>query len=303
MVLRSIMAGAAMLLAAECFTVSAKAQETAGGVEGCAFINSTSDQMDAVLRDKGAVIDGYGAFCTQLNAANMGVDVAEFARPQFDETAAVVTLRLYDLATGVRGPESSSALTVVTGTDAVANVEALSNAFDRALQDMADQLDTFTASVRNEKARLAALYSEPAAPLVRDTAEPCRLLYVGSANMNEAIDRWGGFPQFDGYDALCRALRARGAGLGFAGGGAMNGTTSQAWASVSVYDAATQTLGAATAFGIAATQNAQEAQVDDNLFQALGGALAGVAREQEAVLATLDLVLAGDRRTFAAESP
>lgn len=277
----------------------AGAQDTAAAGETCSFQNSTSDQMDAVLQANGAVLTDYDTFCTRLNAANMGVDVAEYFHPQFDETAAVVMLRLYDLTTDVRGQESTMSLSVVAGTDEATGAEALANAFNTALQEVADRLDTFTASVTSENARLAALYRAPIPPVVPDQTEPCELTYVGTAGMNDAIMRWGGVPQFAGYDALCTALRARGAGLGFAGGSAMNGTTSQAWASVSVYDGATGVLGAATAFAIAATEDAAEVELDDDLNQALGGALAGVAAEQDAVLGALDLVLASDRNHFA----
>ncbi len=255
--------------------------------------------MDAVLQQYGATITGYAEFCARLTAANMGVDVAEYFHPQFDETAAVVMLRLYDLATNVRGQESTMSLSVVEGIDDAAGAEALSNAYNTALQDVANQMDSFAQSVTSENARLAALYSAPITPVVPEQTEPCQLNYVGTTVMNAAIVRWGGVPQFAGYDALCNALRARGAGLGLAGGSALNGTTSQAWASVSIYDSATGVLGAATAFAIAATQESAEDQLDTDLNQALGGALAGVAAEQDAVLGALDLVLTSDRRNFA----
>lgn len=299
MALRTIVAAGAALLALAAWAPVANAQDAAADGETCSFNSSTSDQMDVVLQAYGASVTDYATFCTRLRAANMGVDVAEYFHPQFEETAAVVMLRLYDLTTNVRGQESTMSLTVVPGVDDAAGAEALSNAYNLALQQVADRIDAFTQSVTSENARLAALYSAPIAPVVPEQTEPCQLAYVGTTVMNEAIVRWGGVPQFAGYDALCTGLRARGAGLGFAGGSALNGTTSQAWASVSIYDSATGVLGAATAFAIAATQESAEDQLDDDLNQALGGALAGVAEQQDAVLGALDLVLRSDRRTFA----
>jgi len=258
--------------------------------------------MTAVLRERGVTMANYDALCARLNAEGMGVDAGEYSYAQWDETGAVMTLRLYALDTRVRSQETSISVAVSTGTDDAARIGALSQAYDSALEYIGGRLDSFVGSVKAENLRLARLHAAPIAPVTFETGEPCQVRYAATPDMTQAIMRWGGLPAVDGFPALCAALNARGAGLAVAGGASLDEGRSRAWSTLALFDGATGVIGGAEVFSLGGTDQATQENVDADLHASLQGALAGMIGAQDSIVGALEQGVARNRQVFASGS-
>lgn len=288
---------AAAMLAAGGLSLPAAAQDSAAP-SSCTFTNSNSDTMDVVLRTYGARLTDYATFCQRMGQDNLGVDVSEFANSGNGDTSAVVILRLYDLASQVRAQESVFAVSSLPGEADELRGQVLSSAYDAALQAVASNMDRHVASVQAEVARLRQLYQGSVAPPVAPAEAACTITNTATPVMVEAMDRWGGFPDFAGYDGLCAALRARGMGLALSGGTSLQDGQLVGWAAATGYDLATRVMGDGDVTAVGSARDADEGDLDDAQYEGLRIVLEMFSTEQDSLLAKVDEAVSAQRTYF-----
>lgn len=228
----------------------------------------------------------------------MGIDAVGQADSQGEHSTAIVVLRLYDLEGGTSGSETGFGMVEEPGTDEGALTTAYSRAYNLALAELEEDRTACVASVVEEMARLDGLYRAGVAPSVLPAQQPCTITYRATPLVEQVILAHNALPNFDGYDAFCEALRARGTGLEFLGAQLPVEPRLHTVLSIAVYDRATGVLGNLRGYSNAFLEQAGEEDGQEDMWAALQSALEGMAGASDAAFATLDEVLARDRAFY-----
>lgn len=292
-------AGLALALGTTALALPGLAQEQAAAEPDACIVNTRSNPaMEVILQERGISIDDYGLLCARLRQANMGVDISSKARQLDAFTAAFVDVRLYDLASGVRGDEGRFVVASLAETAPDTAEALLLTGLNSALENLAGDLEIAIASVDTQVERMRLIYQAPIVPVIAPATETCAIANEATQDMHEAFNAWGGIPSFDGYNALCEALRVRGAGLRFAGSSGLQEDRLFAWSRIVAYDLATGSTGSAEVMALGGIAGDDAADPDEALYQAVLASLQAAAADSGNLLADLDSVAQANAAHF-----